>query len=199
MVTRARNLAETWSSLGSRELTDILDTLAVDVVLHDKHVEIAVSKTRLRLFLQNAAPGGGSKEGSMLALADDLIRLTVEAKLRRCSGEVHLVVPGAYGESVQAAAPKPPLLKALARANRWYEQVLAGKAVDQRSLARFSGLTERYVAKVYPCAFLAPDIVEAILDGRQPQDLTFAKLTKDLPMNWAEQRKQLGFPSPRQD
>ena len=197
MVTTARNLAEAWSSLGSRELTDILDTLAVDVVLHDTHVEIAVSKTRLRLFLQNAAPGGDLKEGRTLASSDDLIRLTVEAKLRRCGGEVHLVVPGAYGESVQAAAPKPPLLKALARANSWYEQVLAGKAVDQRSLARFSGLTERYVGKVYPCAFLAPDIVEAILDGRQPRDLTFAKLTKDLPMAWAEQRKQLGFSSPR--
>jgi ParB-like chromosome segregation protein Spo0J len=68
----------------------------------------------------------------------------------------------------------PALLKALARANRWYEEVLAGKAIDQRSLARFSGLTERYIGKVYPCAFLAPDIVEAILDGRQPRDLTFA-------------------------
>src|SRR5215831_5507763 len=197
MITRARNLAETWLSLGSWELMGILDTLAVDVVLHDTHVEIAVSKTRLRLFLQNAAPGGDSKEGGMLASADDLIRLTVKAKLKRCGGEVHLVVPGGY-ENVQEATPRPPLLKALARANRWYEQVLAGKTGDLRSLARFSGLTERYVGKVYPCAFLAPDIVEAILDGRQPRDLTFAKLTKDLPMSWSEQRKQLGFSSPCQ-
>ena len=153
MATRARNLAETWSSLGSRELTGILDTLAVDVVLHDKHVEISISKTRLRLVLQKAAPGGDSKEGGTLASADDLSHLTLEAKLKRCGGEVHLVVPGVYGENVQQAAPSPPLLKALARANRWDRQVLAGKAVDQRSLARFSGLTERYVGKVYPLRF----------------------------------------------
>ena len=51
MVTSARTLAETWSSLGVREITNIFETLAVEVVLHDEHVE-AVSKTRSRLVLQ---------------------------------------------------------------------------------------------------------------------------------------------------
>jgi hypothetical protein len=45
------------------------------------------------------------------------------------------------------------------------------------------------------CAFLAPDIVKAILDGRQPLDLTFEKLTRRLPADWTQQRKQLGFPA----
>ena len=45
----------------------------------------------------------------------------------------------------------------------------------------------------YNCAFLAPDIVEAILDGRQPADLTVQKLLRSLPLAWAEQRQRLGF------
>jgi hypothetical protein len=49
-----------------------------------------------------------------------------------------------------------------------------------------------------PALFLAPDIVESILDGRQPLDLTVQKLTSKLPHGWVEQRQQLGFAEPRQ-
>ncbi|MGA9307357.1 MAG: hypothetical protein WBW31_18280 [Candidatus Sulfotelmatobacter sp.] len=45
-----------------------------------------------------------------------------------------------------------------------------------RSLARQPGLTERYAGKVFAGALLAPDIIESILEGRQPQDLTFEKV-----------------------
>jgi hypothetical protein len=85
------------------------------------------------------------------------------------------------------------LIKALARAHGWYEKVVQGKAFDMRSLARDAGLTERYVGKVFRSAFLAPDIVEAILAGRQPHDLNFDKLCQNLPLSWVEQRAQLGF------
>jgi len=71
--------------------------------------------------------------------------------------------------------------------------VVQGKAFDMRSLARDAGLTERYVGKVFRCAFLAPDIVEAILAARQPQDLNFDKLCQNVPLGWVEQREQLGF------
>jgi len=63
-----------------------------------------------------------------------------------------------------------------------------------RSLARQAGLTERYVGKVFGCALLAPDIIESILEGRQPYDLNFEKLCQKVPLSWAEQRSQFGFP-----
>ena len=56
-------------------------------------------------------------------------------------------------------------------------------------------LNEEYLRGVLGCAFLAPDIVEAILDGRQPSDLTVKKLSRRrLPLDWEQQRAQLGFP-----
>jgi site-specific DNA recombinase len=85
------------------------------------------------------------------------------------------------------------LIKAVARAHSWYEMVMAGQILDQRSLAKHAGLSERYVAKVLQCAFLAPDIVEAILSGRQPRHLSFAKLCKRVPLSWTEQRASLGL------
>ena len=53
----------------------------------------------------------------------------------------------------------------------------------------------RVFVRVLGCAFLAPDIVEAILDGHLPAGLTLKKLThRRLPLDWAEQRIELGFP-----
>lgn len=51
-----------------------------------------------------------------------------------------------------------------------------------------------YVGKVFACAFLAPDIIESILEGRQPDDLNFEKLCRHVPLSWVEQRAQFGFP-----
>jgi hypothetical protein len=90
--------------------------------------------------------------------------------------------------------PASSLLKALARGRQWYEWIVAGEVSGRRSIAEKLGLDERYVGRVLECAFLAPDIVEAILDGRQPPDLTFKKLTHGLPLSWIEQRRELGFP-----
>ena len=66
------------------------------------------------------------------------------------------------------------------------------KAPDLRALARHAGFTDRYVGKVFPCAFLAPDIVESILQGRQPDDLTLARLSREIPPSWPSNAGCLG-------
>ena len=122
----------------------------------------------------------------------ELICLTIEAKRKRYGGEVHLVVPPS--SSMPTRHPRPALIKAVTRGHAWYEKVLQGKVADMRSLARETGLTPHYVRNVFACAFLAPDIVEAILEGRQPLTLKFEHLYKNIPLSWAEQRQQFGFP-----
>ena len=99
-----------------------------------------------------------------------------------------MIVPPNPPSATPSSNIKPSLLKALARAQAWCEKVFEGRALDQRSLAQQAGFTERYVGKVLPCAFLAPDIIEAILEGRQPDDLTFAKLCRNIPFSWSAQR-----------
>ncbi|WP_246337306.1 hypothetical protein [Azospirillum oleiclasticum] len=61
------------------------------------------------------------------------------------------------------------------------------------------GVSDRYVGHLLPLAFLAPDIVEAIVAGRQPPGLTAESLIKrtDLPLDWDRQREALGFTCPR--
>lgn len=120
----------------------------------------------------------------------------IEARLKRCGGEMGLILVPDRRER-DPSRPTSSLLKALARARTWQEWILAGEVSGRRALAHRVGLNDRYVGRVLNCAFLAPDIVEAILDGRQPSTLTFAKLTRSLPFSWIEQRTQLGFPALR--
>jgi hypothetical protein len=88
-------------------------------------------------------------------------------------------------------APKPrpdeTLVKALVRAHRWRRRIESGQAKSITDLAEQEGVTDAYVCRLLPLTCLAPDIVEAILDGRQPKGLTLAKLLGNAPLTWTAQ------------
>ena len=193
LLTAAKQLALRLPSMCSQELRELLASVLWRIILQENRIEIKIRSMELRRQLESGGDVIFTKLSGVknTVAPSDLISLTVEAKRKRCGGEVRLIVPP--NSSVSLEHPKVPLIKALARAHAWYEKVIQGKAFDMRSLARDAGLTERYVGKVFRCAFLAPDIVEAILAGRQPRDLNFEKLCHDIPLSWVEQREQLGF------
>jgi len=194
LVTAAKQLGARLPSFSSHDLREQLASFLWRILLHENTIEINISRKELRRQLQNGSkiiPADRSDAKKTFA-PSDWISLTVEAKRKRCGGEVHLIVPPNSGVSPEH--PKLPLIKAVARAHSWLERVIQGQVFDRRSLARDAGLTDRYVSKVFRCAFLSPDIVEAILAGRQPRDLNFDKLCQDLPLSWSEQRERLGFP-----
>jgi hypothetical protein len=78
----------------------------------------------------------------------------------------------------------------MAKAHDWVDQIQKGTALNQRAIAALTGLDERYVSRILPLAFLAPDITEAILDGRQPGALSLNDCV-NLPLNWFEQHRAL--------
>jgi hypothetical protein len=118
--------------------------------------------------------------------------MTINAALKRCGWEVRLVIPTGSGTEI-SKRPSLPLIKAVARVHRWPEKITCGQLQGRRSIAQFAEVDRRYAGRILQVAFLAPDIVEAILEGRQPVDLTVQKLLHGFPLDWAEQRKQLGF------
>ena len=113
--------------------------------------------------------------------------------MRKRGVEMRLVIPN--GRSSDAAKPDAALIKAIARAHRWMDALASGKHLSSATIAKTEGISTRYVGQLLPLAFLAPDIVEAILTGTQPVDLTAEMLIKrvDLPLDWAEQRRVLRF------
>ena len=174
----------------------VLNHLLDSAVVHHDRVEIFVIRENLRLTLTQDLRTIPTelRRSKAKVRSNDLVCLTVEAQFKHCGGEVRLVVlPRSNGESPTYSVSS--LLKAVARGRDWYERILEGKASGPRSLSKQTGLDERYTHRVLRCAFLAPDIVEAILDGRQPPELHLESLLAPLPLSWAEQRRQLRFPA----
>ena len=99
------------------------------------------------------------------------------------------------GAGASTAVPDRSLIKVVARAQRWFDDVASGRKQSIREAAQAASLSDRYVSRTVPLALLAPDIVEAILAGTQPVELTAEKLTRlsDLPAAWARQRAVLGL------
>ncbi len=71
----------------------------------------------------------------------------------------------------------------------------SGKFASISELAIAIGMDFSYAARIYRLTYLAPDIIEAILNGREPDGLSMRVLCKPVPMNWDQQRELLGFHS----
>ena len=84
----------------------------------------------------------------------------------------------------------------ISRAQHWLKLLTSEGHQTIAALARHLGVDDGEISRIMPLAFLAPDIVAAILAGRQPVELTARKLIrlKPIPALWVEQRLVLGFP-----
>jgi hypothetical protein len=83
------------------------------------------------------------------------------------------------------------LVKALARAFRWKRMLESGEFTTIAELAKREGIAAPYLARVFRLAFLAPDVVEAIFEGRQPEGVSLQAFRGQIPDEWARQREWL--------
>lgn len=80
------------------------------------------------------------------------------------------------------------LVKALARAFRWKRLLESGDFATIAELAEHEGIAPSYMTRVLRLALLAPDIVEAILDGKQGPEVTLVRVLEPFPVEWEKQR-----------
>ena len=189
LLAAARKLCIAWPSMSPIAVHELVRKAVKRVTIDQGRVELLLSKSGMRALLL-------ADRSSASQFSDDHLRLVFETELKRYASEVRLVIPP-ESDGHTAGRPVPSLLKAIVRAHDWCEKLMTGKVSGVRALANQTGLNERYVSRILECAFLAPDIVDAILAGRQPSGLTVRKLWNKLPLDWAEQRKQLGFATAR--
>ncbi|NNE89320.1 MAG: recombinase family protein, partial [Silicimonas sp.] len=95
-----------------------------------------------------------------------------------------------------APQPDQDLINLVADAKKWSDELLEGKTSTIRQIEDCEGLRSGSVSRILPLAWLAPEISVAILEGRQPVNLTAKSLRslRALPLSWKEQRRILGFP-----
>jgi hypothetical protein len=94
-----------------------------------------------------------------------------------------------------AAKPDARLIRLLLKARRFNATLVHGEGVPFAALAQREGVSGSYFTRLVRLSYLAPDIIQAVLDGRQPPDLTAEKLLEHsrLPLAWHAQRIVLGF------
>jgi hypothetical protein len=164
-------------------LTTLIDR--IDVGTHQ--IDIHLSPTRLAAFLDGAATPLPS------ATEDEIKILSIPVRLRRCGRAITMLIAGT--EAFATAKPDARLVKLLIRARQFNTTLLDSGGVPFAALAKREGLSPSYFTRLVRLSYLAPDIIEAILDGRQPPDLTADKLLAHsrLPLTWHEQRTVLGL------
>jgi hypothetical protein len=121
----------------------------------------------------------------------DGLTLTVHIPftVRKTGGRKQIVTPDGQAYAPKPTAPDTALVKALARAYRWKRMLEEGEYTSITELAAAEKINQSYLCRVLRLTLLAPDIVEAILDGKQPADLQLDQLFKPFPNEWDRQRE----------
>ena len=169
----------------------MLMTLIGRVDIRTDRVEISVRRSRLVELL-----GSGSIElvtkGTPDNEAKDILMLTVRARLQRVGREMKMLVENT-DDQTQA---DPALLRIIARAHDIQERLMQKSGLTLHAIASQEHVTPGYVSRLLRLSSLAPDIIAAIINGRNPPQLTAKKLMRlalEIPVDWTAQRKLLGF------
>ena len=112
--------------------------------------------------------------------------VTVPLTIRRRGGRKLVVAPAGAAWAPPRARVDSTLVKALARAFRWRRMLEDGRFTSVTELAEAEKINQSYLCRVLRLTLLAPDIVEAVLDGRRPE-MTLPKLMKPFPGEWRRQ------------
>lgn len=117
------------------------------------------------------------------------LTVTVPMTFRKRGGRKLVISPtGADAWAPPRARVDNAMVKALARAHRWQKMLDAGRYQTVRDLAAAENINPSYVARVLRLTLLAPEIVEAILDGQHdPERVTLDRLMKPFSVVWLEQ------------
>ena len=122
----------------------------------------------------------------------DTLTIRVPLTLRRYGGRKLVIVPEGEGVPERPrASPDDTLLKALARAHRWKKLLDAGTYATIKEIAETEKVAARYVGQLLQLTLLAPDIIEAAINGRLPKGVGLAEFMKPWPGVWEEQRARI--------
>ncbi len=123
---------------------------------------------------------------------DETITVRIPFEFRKRGGRKLVISPdGNDAWAPPRARIDNAMVKALARAHRWRQLLETGVYATIEEIAAAEKINASYISRILRLTLLAPDVVEAILDGRQPPGLTLPVLLKPFPVEWEEQRRAL--------
>jgi site-specific DNA recombinase len=191
IAAAAANTAK-WDGAPNDALRRWARSLIVRAQVHADRIDLDVSAKQLarRLLSDGGADGIPQSDARYDGGEESLLRLTIPARLKRTGKEIKFIIDG----PADSAPADTSLIRLLVRAQKIGDRLLAVGGPSLVEIAGDEKITPSYASRLVRLKFLAPDIVAAILAGKQPPDLTANKLMADtrLPLGWRDQRAALG-------
>jgi len=173
-------LATDASAIWDAEVRDLVQGSVERVVVHRHEIKIVLKIQRTENAAVERTNTGNDREV-----------LTAPLPAARPRERKEIVVPGGAGTKPRRL--DQALILALARARSWLRALRRGEYADTADIAGCFGLSDPHVGRLLRIAYLAPDIVEAIVEDRQPRSLTVKRLLRGIPLAWSDQRAAFGF------
>lgn len=178
IADHGKAIARRLNSGTGQEVYAELHKLRPKIVVGRSSVTITFARQILSQVLQIAA---GSGE---LQIRCDLHAKTIGSESKQ-------IIQGVEDTSLPKRRD-PALIKALARAHFWLRKLTGDEPMTADQIAKQENQDPSYVGKIMRLAFLAPDLTEAILDGRQSPFMTIEAMLSGIPVTWLEQRRKFG-------
>jgi hypothetical protein len=189
IMRKAREHGQTLATETGSDRYQAIRELISDVHIVEDGIRVVLNRQSIQRRLGIACDEETDQVGH--EQEENAIVLDIPAELRRLGKEKRLIVPTHAPET----NPDRPLIKAIVRAHQWFEMLKSRNVMSITDIARAEKLPRTYISSLLPLVFLAPDITEAILGGRQPMDVTLDRMLKLAPLAlvWAAQRQELGI------
>lgn len=117
----------------------------------------------------------------------DAIVVRIPVRFYRRNGRQMVLTHGGNGSGAAERESNGALNTALAKAYRWQDQLESGEYAGLEDLAVANGVDRTYVGRILRLTSLAPEIVERILNGDEPEGISLRQLWKNIPVIWSEQ------------
>jgi site-specific DNA recombinase len=191
LIARAAELARLWPALPPAERRQTLLALSARVDILRESVEIRIHAQGLLSILRNE--GESVETNRTESEATRTITWLIPIRLWRTGNEKRLLINGV--SNGERKAPDYSLIRLIARAHQFHGMLMHGEGKTITQLAKDAGVTGSYFARGLRLSFLAPEIVNAILHGRHPIDLSAKRLANvnRLPITWNAQKALLGI------
>jgi hypothetical protein len=190
LIENAADLARRWPALPASAKRAILHALIAQIDVRAETVDIAVRPAALPVVVKP------DLDVRRLPSRQDgpAIMLSVPARLRRTGMETKLLVQGALGAEPPRRSDRS-LQRLKAQARHLSDLVMTSNGKPVQDLAVEAEVSPSYFTRVFRLSFLAPEITKAIVQGRQPSELSAIKLlgAGQFAFAWSDQRRQLGF------
>jgi hypothetical protein len=185
-LARAAAMAQHWRDQSRHETIPLLRAITTRIDVEKNRVTVHISREGLLATL------GASQGSEQPYRQSEPTTLSFEMAPRRAGKGKRLVIGGPTDRNLN-----PALTALIAKSIAIRDELFSGADPSVEAMTARLGVAKGYIAALIRLSYLSPAIVREILDGRQPLDLTptrLLKLSQNLPEDWLEQSRYLGFP-----